>query len=110
MYNGSPQQLRPFWGGTLSFPLLLQGSSTARDFGLGLESLAVIDHEGRIVYRRFGFRITEPMTQAIDEALAKIPAAVEDEPGVPQEPAEPPEPPIKDRTWGRVKTAIAPSR
>ena len=97
VWNGTPTQVSANFRGKVktSFPLLLNGSSVARTYGLGYEDYLVIDHQGIIRYRPAAFGVSlKAVRSTIEETLSKLP-----EPEAAPEAKEA----VEELSWGRIK-------
>ena len=84
LWDARASSVKSVWvnDGLASYPILVNGSGVARDYGVAQDYYFVIDHEGVIRYRspdgRLGTRYNDgEVREAIDEALADLAAALE---------------------------------
>jgi hypothetical protein len=91
-YDGERRQVEPFWGNITTFPVLLKGSGVANEYGLVTQSVAIIDHEGRMTGRFWGGLQLPKIRATVAEAVANLPALQ----------AEPPTA-VEVRSWGNLK-------
>ena len=84
LWDARASSVKSVWvnDGLASYPILVNGSGVARDYGVAQDYYFVIDHEGLVRYRSpdasLGTRyIDEEVRGAIDGALADLAAALE---------------------------------
>lgn len=84
MWDARASSVKSIWvdDGLASYPVLVDGSGVARDYGVVQDYYFVVDHEGLVRYRspdaRLGNRYNdEEIRAAIDDALAALAASLE---------------------------------
>ena len=84
MWDARASSVKSIWvdDGLASYPVLVDGSGVARDYGVVQDYYFVVDHEGLVRYRspdaRLGNRYNdEEIRAAIDDALADLAASLE---------------------------------